>query len=107
MAKKERTVALSKSSKSKLIPSVTAQNEDQKVLMRAMANSNNAIVIVDGIAGTGKTYCAVSWGLEQFSKQKYQKMVFSRPVVEAGEKLGYLPDWGLRRETCSLHDSYI
>lgn len=44
-----------------------------------------------GPAGTGKTYLAVSKAIECFEKGEVQRLVFVRPAVEAGEKLGFLP----------------
>lgn len=44
-----------------------------------------------GPAGTGKTYLAVAVGVEMFEKQMVERLVFCRPAVEAGEKLGFLP----------------
>ena len=44
-----------------------------------------------GPAGTGKTYLAVGMAVEMFEKQLVDRMVFCRPAVEAGEKLGFLP----------------
>lgn len=77
--------------KSKMIPSVTAINAGQKNAIRAIANPANTIVFINGIAGTGKTYISASWGLEQFVKGHFEKLVFTRPYVEAGENLGFLP----------------
>jgi phosphate starvation-inducible PhoH-like protein len=59
--------------------------------LRAIANPENSIVFIDGIAGTGKTYISASWGLEHLLKGKFDKMVITRPYVEAGESLGFLP----------------
>ena len=44
-----------------------------------------------GPAGTGKTYIAVAAGVEMFEQNKIDRLVFTRPAVEAGEKLGFLP----------------
>ncbi|WP_025385863.1 PhoH family protein [Legionella oakridgensis] len=44
-----------------------------------------------GPAGTGKTYLAVAKAIEYFEKGEVQRLVFVRPAVEAGEKLGFLP----------------
>lgn len=51
----------------------------------------NDIVFAVGPAGTGKTYLAVSKAIECFEKGEVQRLVFVRPAVEAGEKLGFLP----------------
>lgn len=81
--------------KSKIIPSVSALNPSQKNVLRAIADASNNLVFVNGIAGTGKTYLAASWGLGEMLRGKYERLVITRPYVEAGEKLGYLPgDYG-------------
>jgi phosphate starvation-inducible protein PhoH and related proteins len=49
------------------------------------------IVFAIGPAGTGKTYLAVSKAIECFEKGEVHRLVFVRPAVEAGEKLGFLP----------------
>lgn len=49
------------------------------------------LTFATGPAGTGKTYLAVAKGIEYFEKGEVQKLVFARPAVEAGEKLGFLP----------------
>lgn len=49
------------------------------------------ITFAIGPAGTGKTYLAVSKAIESFEKGEVQRLVFVRPAVEAGEKLGFLP----------------
>ncbi|VEG90028.1 PhoH family protein [Legionella spiritensis] len=53
--------------------------------------SQHDITFAIGPAGTGKTYLAVSKAIESFEKGEVQKLVFVRPAVEAGEKLGFLP----------------
>jgi phosphate starvation-inducible PhoH-like protein len=91
-AKKAKDISLTPArEKSKAIPSVSALNPAQKTAIRTIADSDNTIVLLNGIAGTGKTFLAASWGLEQFMKGKFERLVFSRPYVEAGENLGYLP----------------
>lgn len=77
--------------KSKLIPSVTAVNPGQKNALREIANPLNHIVLLSGLAGSGKTFISASWGIEQLLKGKFERMIISRPYVESGEKLGYLP----------------
>ena len=53
--------------------------------------SNKIITFAIGPAGTGKTYLAVAKALELFDKGEVARLVFVRPAVEAGEKLGFLP----------------
>lgn len=52
---------------------------------------NNTIVLGIGPAGTGKTYLAVAMAVKAFREHKIKKMILTRPAVEAGEKLGFLP----------------
>lgn len=61
-----------------------------------------------GPAGTGKTYIAVAAALEQMRARKLKRLVMMRPVVEAGEKLGYLPgtaDEKMAPYMAPLHDA--
>ena len=55
------------------------------------ALGSNEIVFALGPAGTGKTYIAVAMAVAMFNAQKVEKIILSRPAVEAGEKLGFLP----------------
>lgn len=52
---------------------------------------NNTIVLGIGLAGTGKTYLAVAMAVKAFREHKIKKIILTRPAVEAGEKLGFLP----------------
>ncbi len=71
--------------KKKIIPRTINQNKYFKLL-----NTKN-IVFAIGPAGTGKTYIAVAKAIEALQKGEINKIVLSRPAVEAGEKLGFLP----------------
>lgn len=51
----------------------------------------NTIVLGIGPAGTGKTYLAVAMAVKAFREHKVKKIILTRPAVEAGEKLGFLP----------------
>jgi len=53
--------------------------------------SKNDVVFALGPAGTGKTYIAVAMAVAMFTSKKVEKIILSRPAVEAGEKLGFLP----------------
>lgn len=55
------------------------------------ALGKNEMVFALGPAGTGKTYIAVAMAVAMFTSQKVEKIILSRPAVEAGEKLGFLP----------------
>ena len=71
--------------KRKIIPRTENQNTYFKLL-----NSKN-IVFAIGPAGTGKTYIAVAKAVSALLNEKVNKIILSRPAVEAGEKLGFLP----------------
>jgi phosphate starvation-inducible PhoH-like protein len=55
------------------------------------ALGKNELVFALGPAGTGKTYIAVAMAVAMFNAHKVEKIILSRPAVEAGEKLGFLP----------------
>ena len=61
----------------------------QRVLVQNM--ENNDIVFASGVAGTGKTYLAVVYAVSQLKKGVFSRIVLTRPAVEAGESLGFLP----------------
>jgi phosphate starvation-inducible PhoH-like protein len=53
--------------------------------------SKNTVVFGIGPAGTGKTYLAVAMAVKAFKAQEVSRIILTRPAVEAGEKLGFLP----------------
>ena len=61
----------------------------QKLYIGAM--TNNTVVFGIGPAGTGKTYLAVAKAITAFRKKEVSRIIITRPAVEAGEKLGFLP----------------
>ncbi len=69
--------------------SVIPRSENQKEYVRSLKESD--IVISAGPAGTGKTYLAVAVALTLLLEKKIEKIILSRPAVEAGERLGFLP----------------
>lgn len=52
---------------------------------------SSSILFVTGSAGTGKTYLAVAYAVSKLKKNEVKKIIITRPAVEAGEKLGFLP----------------
>lgn len=62
---------------------------NQKLYIKAL--EENDIVFALGPAGTGKTYLAVLYALSRLKKNFVKKIILVRPIVEAGEKLGFLP----------------
>ncbi|MGJ8586679.1 MAG: PhoH family protein [Yoonia sp.] len=68
---------------------VEPRTDAQKAYVKALFNNELAFGI--GPAGTGKTYLAVAVGVNMLISGHVDKIILSRPAVEAGEKLGYLP----------------
>ena len=69
--------------------SIIPRSEKQKSYVRALRQSD--IIISAGPAGTGKTFLAVAVGLTMLLEKKIERIILSRPAVEAGERLGFLP----------------
>ena len=69
--------------------SVIPRSKKQKEYVRALKSSQ--IIMSLGPAGTGKTYLAVAVALTMLLEKKVERIILSRPAVEAGEKLGFLP----------------
>ncbi len=68
---------------------VKAKTLGQKKYIEAI--KNNTIVLGVGPAGTGKTYLAVAMAVSAFRAKEVNRIILTRPAVEAGEKLGFLP----------------
>jgi len=68
---------------------ILPRNTKQTEYLRGI--DTHALTFAVGPAGTGKTYLAVAKAIEYFEKGEVQRLVFVRPAVEAGEKLGFLP----------------
>jgi len=68
---------------------VRPRSENQRILMEAI--EARPLTIAMGPAGTGKTYLAISAGVEALEAGTVARIVLSRPAVEAGENLGFLP----------------
>ena len=91
--------------------SVIPRSKKQKEYVRAL--KTNQVVMSLGPAGTGKTYLAVAVALTMLLEKKVERIILSRPAVEAGERLGFLPgdmkekiDPYLRPLYDSLHDLF-
>ena len=69
--------------------SVIARSEKQSEYIKSL--KENDIVIALGPAGTGKSFLAVSVAITLLLEKKIERVILSRPAVEAGEKLGFLP----------------
>ncbi len=83
--KNQNVTDIIKTPKKSIIP----RSEKQKEYVRALRQSD--IVISAGPAGTGKTFLAVAVGLTMLLEKKIERIILSRPAVEAGERLGFLP----------------
>lgn len=68
---------------------VRARSENQLRLVEAF--SHNDLIFANGPAGTGKTYTAIALAVRELKRKTVRRIVLSRPAVEAGEKLGFLP----------------
>ena len=68
---------------------IVPKTKHQKDLVQAFQNSK--ITFASGVAGTGKTYLAVAFAVSELKKEKISKIILTRPAVEAGESLGFLP----------------
>ncbi|MBS0272385.1 MAG: PhoH family protein [Proteobacteria bacterium] len=68
---------------------IAARSRQQAAYIRAL--KENELVLAEGPAGTGKTYLAVAFGVEMMMTGQMDRLILSRPAVEAGEKLGFLP----------------
>ena len=69
--------------------SITARTENQQLLVKAF--ENNDLVFATGPAGSGKTFVAIALAVKALKNKEVRKIILSRPAVEAGEKLGFLP----------------
>jgi phosphate starvation-inducible protein PhoH and related proteins len=68
---------------------VFPRSKSQSLYLKGLAAYDLAFAV--GPAGTGKTYLAVAWALRELLSKSKRKLVLTRPVVEAGESLGFLP----------------
>jgi phosphate starvation-inducible PhoH-like protein len=71
------------------IKNVKPRSEGQKQLMEAI--DKYSLTLALGPAGTGKTYLAIAKAVESLEKGEVERIILSRPAMEAGESLGYLP----------------
>jgi len=68
---------------------IVPKSEGQRKMVETCQNSDISLVI--GPAGTGKTYLAVAQAVAAFKNRHVKRIILSRPAVEAGESLGFLP----------------
>jgi phosphate starvation-inducible PhoH-like protein len=92
-------------------PQLKARNDKQQQAIDCIEKSDISFLL--GPAGTGKTHLAIMYGIIGFMNGKYDKLILTRPVVEAGEHLGFLPgtleekiEPYLKPLTDHLHDNF-
>ena len=68
---------------------VFPRSKSQSLYLKGLATHDLTFAV--GPAGTGKTYLAVAWALRELLTKSKRKLILTRPVVEAGESLGFLP----------------
>ena len=68
---------------------ITARSENQQRFVKAF--EENDLVFATGPAGSGKTFVAIALAVRALKNKEARKIILSRPAVEAGEKLGFLP----------------
>jgi phosphate starvation-inducible PhoH-like protein len=73
----------------KYVKNIRAMSPTQQKLLEAI--DERAVVVAIGPAGTGKTYLAIAKAVEALESGRIARIVLSRPAVEAGENLGFLP----------------
>ena len=71
------------------LKTIYPKTKNQEIFLKQMRTKD--IVFAVGPAGTGKTYMAVAYAVSLFVKGKINRLILSRPAVEAGERLGFLP----------------
>ena len=71
------------------LKTIYPKTKNQEIFLKEMRSKD--IVFAVGPAGTGKTYLAVAFAVSLFVEGKINRLILSRPAVEAGERLGFLP----------------
>lgn len=73
----------------KYVKNIKPRSEGQAQLLKAI--KEHALTLAVGPAGSGKTYLAIASAVEALEKGEVERIILSRPAMEAGESLGYLP----------------
>lgn len=73
----------------KYVKNIKPRSEGQAELMKAI--NSHSLTMAIGPAGTGKTYLAIASAVKALEEGKIERIILSRPAMEAGESLGYLP----------------
>lgn len=77
------------------LPPIQAMNEKQKEYLQLLATKN--IIIVEGLFGTGKTFCAAATAADQLRKKNIEKIIVARPYVQTGKTSGFKPGSSLEK----------
>lgn len=85
----EKDITGAKTGGPRYIRKVRAKSANQGALIEAL--ESDSVVLALGPAGTGKTFLAIAKAVEALDEGKVERIVLSRPAVEAGETLGFLP----------------
>ena len=88
-AKKKRIQMMNGKDETAKVIKAQPKNDGQRNVLRAI--DENTVTLINGVPGTGKTHVAVAYGLQMMFRGKFKRMVITRPYVEAGEHLGFLP----------------
>jgi phosphate starvation-inducible protein PhoH and related proteins len=89
-------------------PKFSPRTENQRLYVEAV--EDNDLVFVKGVAGSGKSSCAAGIALDHLKRGLVTKIVISRPIVEVGQKMGYLPGNGdekINPYLAPLYDEFI
>ena len=68
---------------------IKARTKNQEILVKAY--EKNDLIFAEGPAGTGKTYTAIALAVRAWKNKEVRRIILTRPAVEAGEQLGFLP----------------
>ena len=77
------------------------RNFKQRRLLAALRNDEKKIVFATGPAGTGKTYMATLYAVQQLQEKVIEKIVITRPAVSVDEQHGFLPGAQIKSNKCS------
>ena len=71
---------------------VSAKNEEQEEALRALTDESVELVVLEGVAGSGKTYLTLAGALAQvLDTSRYSEILFTRAPVSVGQDIGFLP----------------
>lgn len=80
---------------------ISPKNIEQGAALHALLDPSITCVAVSGSTGSGKTLLSIAAALEQYSKESYQEIALSKPIIEVGNSIGFLP--GTAQEKTEPH----